>query len=556
VTIANSGSLHTNYKVAIDVNTLPLVEAGLCNPDLSDLRVTAADGVSLLPFFRANDALLFNESNFSRYASNPILVSGGGGAWDNGWVHPNSLIDMGNGTYRLYYSANNTPGDSNTPDHIGYATSTDGIAWTKYVSNPIVSPGAGGAWDDTKVDHFCVIRESASVWKAWYMGSNGSLLRIGYATSSDGITWSKSGSNPVLSSTAATWDSAFVVPSKVLFISGTYYLFYWGGTSTGTQTTWKIGLATSTDGITWTKSGNNPILSGAGSGDWDAGVLDVDVVHIGNTFFMFYQGNVSSGNNSAIGIATSTDLINWTRYSTNPFPRGGGGSWDSDWNEGPTLARIGTQWMMYYMGKGSTTTKSIGLMEFPDTRLWPVIPTVPAAGSVDVFVYYGNPAAADASTGSAGSPDGNITTTNGTQSTPALAAWDDEAQPGAHAKDIDDASYTLHLNPALNPDVGTFGDASNIPQITVDARGLITAIVNVPVSIPAPVINTYNEEITATGATTYYLANYAVPGSLRVYINGILQPVTDDTVPSDVVTFATPPAPGALITFAYDVEIV
>jgi hypothetical protein len=72
-------------------------------------------------------------------------------------------------------------------------------------------------------------------------------------------------------------------------------------------------------------------------------------------------------------------------------------------------------------------------------------------------------------------------------------------------------------------------------------------------SVPTPV---YNEEVKATGATTYYLANYAIPGSLRVYINGILQPVTDDTVPSDIVTFATPPALGALITFAYDVEIV
>lgn len=109
----------------------------------------------------------------------------------------------------------------------------------------------------------------------------------------------------------------------------------------------------------------------------------------------------------------------------------------------------------------------------------------------------------------------------------------------------------------VNSNVGTFGDATNIPQITVNGKGLVTAVSNIAVTFPASVVSTYNETQLGDGSTTiFYLANYALPGTVRVYIDGILQPVTDDLVPSDIVIFATAPAIGALLTWNYDVEIV
>lgn len=75
--------------------------------------------------------------------------------------------------------------------------------------------------------------------------------------------------------------------------------------------------------------------------------------------------------------------------------------------------------------------------------------------------------------------------------------------------------------------------------------------------VPLSAINTYNETIIANGiSATYYLANYANPGTIRVFIDGIRQPATDDTVSTDVVTFSTVPALGALLMFDYEMEIV
>lgn len=99
----------------------------------------------------------------------------------------------------------------------------------------------------------------------------------------------------------------------------------------------------------------------------------------------------------------------------------------------------------------------------------------------------------------------------------------------------------------------TYGDTGNVPQIAVNAQGRITSAVNVGLPIP---INVYNETQTADGVnTTYYLINYAAPGTIRVYIDGIRQPASDDDAPTDVVTFTIAPLSGALLMFDYEMEL-
>lgn len=76
------------------------------------------------------------------------------------------------------------------------------------------------------------------------------------------------------------------------------------------------------------------------------------------------------------------------------------------------------------------------------------------------------------------------------------AGWDVDHYAALHAGDIADGSYIYHRNPAefesgVTP--GTYGDAANIPQITVDVRGRVTHAVNVP----AP----GNEVLVADGVT-------------------------------------------------------
>src|SRR5271168_4394954 len=80
---------------------------------------------------------------------------------------------------------------------------------------------------------------SGNVFKMWFTtGPAGSPIGINYAESSDGVTWTRYSSNPVLPS---RWGG------RVFKNGSTYYLY----TSTGIQGT-AIEAYTSPDGITWT----------------------------------------------------------------------------------------------------------------------------------------------------------------------------------------------------------------------------------------------------------------------------------------------------------------
>ena len=142
-------------------------------------------------------------------------------------------------------------------------------------------------------------------YKMWYGGYNANLsvTGIGYATSPDGITWEKYANNPVLLPGASgQWDHV-VFGSRVLFIDNNYYMFFTGET-VGYQSD-KIGLATSTDGLVWTKYPSNPVLQPT-PGQWDGGRTNSGYVLLdADTLKMYYCGMTVGNTNMQLGLATS-----------------------------------------------------------------------------------------------------------------------------------------------------------------------------------------------------------------------------------------------------------
>lgn len=67
------------------------------------------------------------------------------------------------------------------------------------------------------------------------------------------------------------------------------------------------------DGITWVKR-PNPVLNGATANEYQ--LIPTSVIRWGNQFLMYYT--VRNYPSYKTCVATSTDLVNWTRYSGNP----------------------------------------------------------------------------------------------------------------------------------------------------------------------------------------------------------------------------------------------
>ena len=117
-------------------------------------------------------------------------------------------------------------GDDGSTFRIGYATSVDGISWTKSVANPVMNFGSSGSWDDRHLLYPDIYYDGTK-FHMWYSGGDGTNIRIGYATSSDSDKWKKNTANPVLDlGPSGSWDDTFIYCHNVIFDGTTYKMFY------------------------------------------------------------------------------------------------------------------------------------------------------------------------------------------------------------------------------------------------------------------------------------------------------------------------------------------
>ncbi|MFO7445921.1 MAG: hypothetical protein R6W90_06110 [Ignavibacteriaceae bacterium] len=229
--------------------------------------------------------------------------------------------------------------------HVCYAESQDGLNWTTPVQNPVMFPGNYGSWDATAAIAGAVIKED-NVYKMYYVGWNDqySNWHIGLATSVDGISWTKL-PVPVIYGTSG-WEYQ-IIPSTVLKIDGVYYLYYYGRNYPQAR----IGLAFSYDGINWTKYSGNPILTPTEA--WEGqGVYHPSVIKEGNIFRMVYSCTPAN----AFGLATSSDGKNWIKQTSNPFFRTNDtyNQWANESIAYPFFTKVNDQYLIYYSGFSSS----------------------------------------------------------------------------------------------------------------------------------------------------------------------------------------------------------
>jgi len=191
--------------------------------------------------------------------ANPVLIHGAPGEWDDSLLFGAGLVHDG-AQYHMWYAGFGTQVGFWQG---GYATSPDGTVWTKHPGNPVLTPGAPGAWDDQNIFPFSAILEG-DTYRMWYDGSGSHSGQVGYAKSSDGVTWTRH-PDPVLEfgRSPGAWDSPFATNPSVVFDGSTYHMLYGGG---GYGEFWSLGYAFSSDGLAWTKHRDNPVYSVAEGG--------------------------------------------------------------------------------------------------------------------------------------------------------------------------------------------------------------------------------------------------------------------------------------------------
>jgi predicted GH43/DUF377 family glycosyl hydrolase len=219
--------------------------------------------------------------------------------WDGRHVRKPAVIKDGS-DYKMWYEGD----DYWEVFRVGLAASGDGTSWVKHPGNPVLDRGPADWEVSGEQGPFVMFHEG--LYKMWYEGSDGNLRQLGYATSPDGLNWTKYAGNPVLKNGTNGFDQDVAGHGSILFEDSTYKLWYHAIGDQGAV----IAYATSPDGINWTKEG--PVLLPDPLGWDDGGLWGPTVIKVVDDYWMWYSAG-SSSYDTSIGFASSTDGTTWTR---------------------------------------------------------------------------------------------------------------------------------------------------------------------------------------------------------------------------------------------------
>jgi len=152
--------------------------------------------------------------NWIKYANNPVFYRGNYGDWDGTWIESPAILENAlTGKLMMWYNGIDTV---TWKIQIGLATSDDGINWIRNTENPVLSNGPIGTYDDVWLGTPAVIYKTDH-YEMWYASAGSrdfnpntfvfDTLRICFATSDDGINWTKYENNPLFNTGTLPYDA-------------------------------------------------------------------------------------------------------------------------------------------------------------------------------------------------------------------------------------------------------------------------------------------------------------------------------------------------------------
>jgi predicted GH43/DUF377 family glycosyl hydrolase len=260
------------------------------------------------------------------------------GEWDGQYTDPGAVI-FHDGQFHMFRN-----GFVGWPAWAGiaYHTSEDGTVWNEYSDDPVLTT------DDVPFAEVGALATSVLVlndgtWVLYlytvgksFADSPATTYSIARATASDPAgPWEVYPEPVLLPGSDGEWDDTQVSAASVVRTEDGYVMYYDGNDGRGHR---MIGMATSADGITWTKY-DDPATTDAPFADsdpvlmpnedrtaWDAvRVMQPNVVQTPEGWVMSFKSTAASAQrNQGYGFALSQDRITWDLYEANPV------FWDED----------------------------------------------------------------------------------------------------------------------------------------------------------------------------------------------------------------------------------
>ncbi len=272
---------------------------------------------------------------FTPYPENPVFVRGLDEEWAGacGTMFAPQVIQAEGMFYMFYTGSCERLG---RPAAIGYAQSPDGIQWTPSQNNPILEPDGNG-YDAMCVSIGVPVYENGQ-WILYYAGNStpcagpGQHIGRAVAESPDG-EWIRDEEPLLEAGQAGDWDEGFIMPHAVIHTEDQgYVMFYSGGSEFLLPLPRLVGIATSPDGIHWTKyndlqtnepayANSDPILEMGDDGTFHAfSAWSLDVAYEDGEWEMIFSNpcpqNLADNCPTFMGYGVSEDGIHWQTYRT------------------------------------------------------------------------------------------------------------------------------------------------------------------------------------------------------------------------------------------------
>jgi hypothetical protein len=241
----------------------------------------------------------------------PLLNLGEIGTFDDAGIMPSCIINYDGKKY-LYYIGWNSGLNVSYRLSIGLAISNDGISFERYSTGPILDRSI---FDNCLCASPFVLREDG-IFRMWYVsGTHWKIIdgrpepfyHIKYASSYDGLCWKRDG---IICIDYDDFTEGISRPC-IVKIGGEYLMFYSFRNNKNYRNNslngYRIGFASSNDGISWIRRDSEIGISASESG-WDSDMIAYPyIANFRENFFMFYNGN--GFGKSGFGFAVSTELL-------------------------------------------------------------------------------------------------------------------------------------------------------------------------------------------------------------------------------------------------------